>query len=420
MLFHRTSRRRLGRGTDSATRRRCQCGFALFSVVALMILGLLLVTSFSEASQFRLLIERDSASMMRAEMLAESALEYGLLQIKSDPDWAGTEGSWVNLGSNAKFKVNRLDSAETDTAHLVLTGVSGAARSVLEAEVGVGNGQQGVEIDFRNLAVGAFGGDVSIDSILVYGDMLVIDDPSGVQDFNIATGEWEFPSLDNPAISISGISISGLIYSILGAGPSYLDPQKAILEDPLLMPGWNLDPYLETKGDRRVIEGTVLQGMEAEETIVLLAPPNEDIQIIDCTLGGGLVIYCEPNFDYRGPPRNRVSVENTVFAKPGLVGLGERLGVHEGIGLIAPGAQLNSVRGLSSKGIFYMHSIKDLRKSWIKGSIFGINGVENVRGLSLERDPDNTFHYYYASIPGLILPDGEVDVQRLWPSYSTG
>ena len=385
---------------------------AITSLVTMVIL-----VSFNQATRIQISDEAATASKLQAELLSESALLYGRTQIVQNPAWEGMKGKWVSLGESGKFRVDRLETGDPRVVQLHMTGLSGKAKAEHKTEIHLAQLTANDILDLSRVALASFGGDIRLRDVSVYGDAVLVDELSGVKDYDPATMDWKQPSIRDPKVNNRGLAVQGTLYSVNGIGSSDPSQQIGLITDPIYMPGWNLDPYLEHGEDRIIVTDPELHGVRTEKTVVMVVPPKERITITDCDLHGGLVIYSEPDFDYRGKPRNSVDIENSVFARPGATGLGSSLGIHEGIGLIAPGGELKNVRNTASKGIFFMHSVMNLRSTHIEGAIYAVNGIRNFSKLSLEKDVDNTFHYYYGSIPGMILPESRIDIVRIWEIY---
>ena len=145
-----------------------------------------------------------------------------------------------------------------------------------------------------------------------------------------------------------------------------------------------------------------------DETVVVVVDPGRHVQVENSYLRGGLVIYAPPTYDYRSPRLNQLSVNSSI------IGHGDQ-GIHNGIGIIAPGCQMysgNSMEG--SQGLFFLHDVRELNSVTIEGALFVVNDCLYLNSVEVSFNAE----IFETSMPGMELPEAVgVHIKLVWESF---
>ncbi|MBC8327584.1 MAG: hypothetical protein H8E31_02445 [Planctomycetes bacterium] len=356
----------------------------LVLVLATLVAGL--ATTFSSSAQLQLQVARDLRDSSGAELLAHSGLEFAQRHLFLDPRWTGNpDGIPVFIGSGL-FVVTRSDLPGEDSgfelAALEIEGLSGVGRYRLGAEVEVATSDL-----LRNKAIAALGGEAVLHHCNVYGDMAFSDVEGGVYDWvpdGLGGGDWALASgVVLGDFAFSSTEVTGTLFKH-GIVPYLPGGRELTTGMPLMMPSWDLAPYLQA--DPKVVvydHVTSLSGVVVEETAVFLLDPGQELVLDDVELRGGAIIFVENDYDLRGGARNRVVLKhvNSIGGGAG--------GVHPNIGLVAPASVISDETGLVNTftGLSFWHTMDNVNRVEFHGQLLVVNGAV-LNNADLYFDPE--------------------------------
>ena len=402
------------------SRRALNDGSVLVMTLA-MAMGLLaIVTSMYYSSRTQLVIEEESRYTLQSELMASSALEFAISQIKEDVDWQGTEGDWIELGES-RFRIDRLSMGDPSEIHVRLTGESGESRTVHEAILA--SDKSG---SFGDNALIILGGELDINQVEIDGDVFFVDSLDGLLEYDPVTGSWQKPSFNlDPNVTVKNTTFEGDVYTYTGTevlSSQVNNTQKFALatqtsevyeySEPTKVPVWDLDPLLAPSPNHVVLYTDSISHVTTNLTVVVVADPGQEILVNQCELNGGLVVYAESDLDYRMAPRNTLLLNQSSFGSGGG-------GIAPDLGIIAPGAKLRIGNMIeNSAGAFFFHSVNNLHNSDLEGSLTSVNGIENMHGVKLKFQPVDLS--VGGGLGGLLDEESQstkVEVTKIWESF---
>ncbi len=372
---------------------------------------ILLAASMSASTRSRLGSSRDEAQALRAEMASEAGLEYAQRQLSLDPDWPGTAGQEVQMGSGGSFEVavkgreHLLDGGTN--VNLSVAGRHGEALHRFSSLVRVTPHQ----MTPYSYALMVLGENFSMSHGLVHGDVLFADRAHKVNDWTFDAGgvgyyaEGSGPAEDGKKEFI-GTVVDGSVFKYRDDLPNYqpLAPEIVIQEN-TWAPAWDLDEFL-APGPGKVIltnphnignQQWNLVNLTYEETVVIRLTNQQTVTLTNCNFLGGLVIDCPKNYDLRAGGRNLVHVK-----KNNVIGGGAG-GVEPNIGLVAPGGTLLTDNDtVSVSGFTLVNDVKFMRNASIRGQMVILNDAFDITDSTITRDPAlaaGTPHWFTFGLP---------------------
>jgi hypothetical protein len=151
---------------------------------------------------------------------------------------------------------------------------------------------------------------------------------------------------------------------------------------PVHAPGWDLEDYLVPNVRRRIYDHvTDLHDVDIQETAVFILDPDEELHLENVHFGGGMVVYCEDDFDFSGPPRNRIYLAGDNSIGNGGISI-------ENEALIAPGCAF-TVLGTgrhSLTGFSLVHSLVQVRRFHHDGVLIILNSAEQLFDSEFDYD----------------------------------
>ena len=371
----------------------------------------LLLSSFTMQVRDSIATTRGSNSTLTAEFMAGSALEYAIMQLSLDQGWDGSD--WIDLGQGESFRVTRTDDgSDPSQVQLVLDGISGAAESRLGATVDASDSTGGI---LENAAVAIFGGDFDINNADIRGgDLVVVDDPRGVLDYDPVAEDWVPSAIAPGSIDDNNWTIWGgevVTYGEEGGSP-YLNQNRSIATSPVEMVAWDMDQYLVPGPDRIITSQTHINNFSTDKTVVFVVPPGAEIKLNNADLLGGVVVYTEPDFDPRGAPRNEISIDNVRLG-------GGDGGIRSNIGVIAPGAHARNYNNAHPiLGLTHVHSAHQFNNFTSEGPVFVSNGPVRFNNCDMTLPDD---FWLNSDFPGMMGGGGgggsDPEVIALWEDF---
>ncbi|PCJ54202.1 MAG: hypothetical protein COA70_06095 [Planctomycetota bacterium] len=357
-----------------------QSGTVLLLVI--LITGLLatVTASYSGSIDDRMDIQRDESAALRAEFAAESGLEYAQRRLLLDSSWTGTGIDGLTLSDG---KTHFIISASPDPASsygdnvhvLEVEGEYDDSKAQLGSAIQVFAGEAGTS----ELALIALGEDFKMKHGMVYGDVLVSDKASKVNDWvfdaeGVGSYQTGGAALDGSTIFLC-TGVDGNLYKFDDQASDYqwLGDEIVITENSQA-PAWDLDDWIVPGPGKVIFDGVTNMSWEYyDETVVFILDEGEKLVLNGCTFAGGLVVYCPKDYDLRQGYRNLIKLKNQTC-----VGGGDG-GVEPNIGIIAPGGKLaNDWNGNWICGFNFVNEIGVLRYAEIYGQTIVLNTIKNM------------------------------------------
>ncbi len=331
-----------------------------------------LATTYSASTRLQIGMSRDVRDSLAAELTAQSALEYAQRQLYMDSAWSGSPDHVATPFAGGSFLIERTDlpdpNAGVALALLEIEGLAGAGRYRLAAEIEVATSDL-----VRNKALAALGGEAELHHCYVEGDMTFSDVPGGVWDWvsdGVGGGDWQpAAGIVMDDFAFSSTDVTGTLYKH-GIVPYLPGGNEVTTTLPLMMPSWDLDPYLAADPKIRVFDHvTSLSNTVVEETALFLLDPGQELLLDDVELRGGAIVYVENTYDLRGAARNRIRLKHVNH-----VGGGSG-GVHPNIGLVAPASVISDETGLvnSFTGLSFWHTMVNVNRVEFHGQLLVVN-----------------------------------------------
>lgn len=364
-------------------------------------LSALAYSSFS-AVEANFAIARQDADALRAELAAQSGIEYGQFRLAIDSDWLGTDGLAIEYSDDTSFTCNigSILGGTIGTVELDVTGESGDGYRELSSRISpIGGNWEG------EIALAMLGGDDDVNGAYVCGDVLVTDDLNQVYDWEYDEEEVGSYVLQGPD-SIEGTVmhcswVNGTVYKFTNTDYVGWPADEVVLDSPHMMPQWDLDGYLEENVENPCnyhfyYNTNKIQYKTFYKPVVVINPPGKNIFIKDSRLYGGLIVWCPKDYDLRQGPRQTLKVKDSVI---GSHCIGTR------IGAIAPACEFHQISTNSGCGQYYstlitgfsmVNLVKDMRNCYHEGMLYVVNRIKRIRSSD----------FYYNSYIYENLPDG--------------
>jgi hypothetical protein len=178
---------------------------------------------------------------------------------------------------------------------------------------------------------------------------------------------------DSNLVSLSRIESESTFHNFSEQIYKWASEQEQV-EQPIHAPGWDLDSYLVPSSKVQIFENvTELSDQDIQATAVFILDPGQELKLKDVTFDGGLVIWCEQDFDVSGPPRNTVVLEGDNSVGSGNLSI-------ENEALYAPGC-LFTVKGKgrhSITGFSLVHSLQQVKRLHHEGVMVVLNSADGV------------------------------------------
>ncbi|KAA3604899.1 MAG: hypothetical protein DWQ01_20035 [Planctomycetota bacterium] len=395
----------------SIPKRAGEGGSILF--LTLLFTGVLAMLSatFTSSVRTHTEISRDGHNGLKAELAATSGLEYCRRRLFEDPEWSGPDGGSMDLGSAGTFSVSRLDTQSNyyvpHIAELEIQGQFGSSRYRIQADINVDPGDL-----VRSQALVGLGGKMKLHNCSFQGDLTVPDKLGVVWDYHPDLMAWlPAPITSIATLQFTSTALNGTLYKYTDT--VHVDASKEIkTEQEIFMPAWNLDDYIVPGPDRIIYTGvTSLQNVTLDKTAVFILDPGDDLELRDVTFNGGMVVYCESNYDLRSGPRNEIE-----FKKVNFVGGGDQ-GIHPHLGLLAPACEVEESGSMeiTIEGFSFCNRLDKVTHLDVYGQMVVVDEMDNL----------NNAHFYYRDTvtdtppPGIDYrgPKREIDILSIREAY---
>lgn len=177
----------------------------------------------------------------------------------------------------------------------------------------------------------------------------------------------------NSTISLSRVDALGEFHNFSEQLFQWAVKQKQV-GIPIHAPGWDLDSYMVPQANVQIFDHeTDIHDISLDKTAVFLLDPDQELHLENVEFNAGMVVWCEKDFDFSGPPRNQVFLagDNTV----GGVGMSP---TNEA--LIAPGCAFTVIgTGRHSlTGFSLIHSLSQVRRFHHAGVLIVLNSADQV------------------------------------------
>ena len=384
-------------------------------ILAILFAATLSALAYSSLSavEANFAIARQNVDSLRADLAAQSGVEYGRLRLTMDSDWEGTDGSWVEYAENTAFAcvANATQGATAGSVDLDVTGESGDGHRELSSRMTpMGSNWEG------EVALALLGADDTVTGASVYGDVLVTDAMNSVFDWQYDSEEIGSYALQGPD-KIEGTDlhcswVNGTVYKFTDKNYANWPADEIVLNSAHVMPQWDLDVYLEENvsnpNDYHFYYNTnKIQYKTFYKPVVVINPPGKNIFIKDSRLYGGLIVWSPKDYDLRQGPRQTLKVKDSVIGS-------QCIGMR--IGAIAPASQFHQISTSSGWGNCYstvihgfsmVNTIKDMRNARHDGVLYVVNRVKRIRSTD----------FYYNAFISENPPDG-ISLENRMSGYS--
>ncbi|MBO45294.1 MAG: hypothetical protein CMJ96_00185 [Planctomycetes bacterium] len=364
-------------------------------LMTLVISGLIAMVSlsFGESVSSQMGVARKGMSALHADLAAQSGLEYARRRVSLDPTWQGTSAEEANRLAPLGFSVIREPGEVSEffptQASFVVEGTKGEAHSKIRTSMDIEPGDP-----VRTKALSVLGGDFSGENVDINGDAIWIDLPEFAwvfkhgflegNDVHVSSrtslGAWERPSTARPRpnLQVARMNLRGLLFRQISDNNA--PDSECELQQPVHIPGWSLDPWLQENECTRVFRGNRrLKDIKMKKTAVVLLEAGETLVLEDVQLFGGLVLWCENNYNPSDGPRNTIVLrgKNYIGGEPECGG---------SVGLIAPGARVISTGGRKTDihGLSLWHSAWHLRRIISRGVTIVLDEINNMKDCSFD------------------------------------
>jgi hypothetical protein len=365
-------------------------------MMTLIISGLIAMVSlsFGESVTGQMGVAREGMSALHADLAAQSGLEFARRRVSLDPTWTGTDSEDARIAANLGFKIFREPGEVSEflptKASFTVEGSSGEAFARIRTSMDIEPGDP-----VRTKALSILGGNFNGSNVVIKGDALWIDLPEyawvfkhglagameGIHSSTRTTlGAWERPNRarPKPSFQVSRLDLQGILFRQLSNGGSSDSEQE--LQQPVHIPGWNLDPWLAENDCSRVFRGNRrFKDITMAKTAVFVLEPGETLVLEDVRLYGGVILWCEDNYNPADGPRNTIVLrgKNYIGGEPECGG---------SVGLIAPGARIisNSGKKTDIHGLSLWHSGWHLRRILSRGITIVLDEIRNMKDCSFD------------------------------------
>lgn len=360
--------------------------------MVLIVLTLLstMAVSFGSAGRDRLQVVADGSESLRAEIAAESGVEYALRRMQYAPRWTGTgpDGILLPDGSRAHVEVVQDAFAQGgDAVQLRVRGESNDSAFQLGVDAEISTGWSAD----ADVALAVLGNEFFMWDGVVTGDVLLTDAENKLQMWDWNAEQWviggygviEGYEFDGAAIDGELFKYSTEQYGVATAEHRVSAPVRA--------PKIDLDWYLEPGPNKVFYYGeNNLRDVSHSETVVFVLEEGHTVSLSGCYFPGGVVVHCPKDYDVLGKYRNKILLKHGT-----LVGGGEG-GCQPHIGLIAPGCEVQfthegcafqNVDHSDIQGFCVWNEVFMVRNGRIRGQLIVLNEVTHMRDSEIIFDP---------------------------------
>jgi len=306
--------------------------------------------SFAGSVYDRVEVERDGADALRAELAAESGIEYAQRQLLLNSLWTGTGPEGIALPDGSKFTVSAAleeSSAFGEDVHVVkVAGTHGQGAARLDGGIRVYSGDGGG----ATMALIFLGQDFKMTNGMVHGNVLLVDRAFKCDDWMFdAQGQGHYAPGHGPSgdglKQFVGAGVDGTVFKYRTDLENYQWlGEETVITANSVMPSWDLDEFAAPRANQvnltnpHNVGNTVwrLNGLTYEETVVVTLTNDQTLTLTNCHFNGGLVVLSP----FAQNPR--LGNSNLVHLKKGTTIGGGNGGVYEHVGLIAPGSKIKS------------------------------------------------------------------------------
>lgn len=378
----------------AAGRRR---GAILLTVMILMSLLFTVAASVTSSTQDQIEIQVDGIDALKANLAAESGMDYAQRRLLLDPDWAGSGAGGYDLPDGSHFVISAELMGDTpwgsDVHEISVAGYHGEGRAQMGGGVKVYAGDGGTS----SLALIVLAEDFKMSHGMVYGDVLLVDRANKCDDWMFTSeGEGYYAESHGPVgdgvKQFVCTGVDGMLFKYRDDLPDYQWlGQELVISDNSVMPSWDLEEFLEpgpgkvqlTNPHNMGNQTWKLNGLTYDETVVITLTNNQTVTLTNCHFDGGLVVVSPFAEDVRQGNSNLVHV------KKGTTIGGGTLGAYPHLGLIAPGGNLKSDNYASEIIGFTLVKDVDLFKyGTIRGQMVILNDCKDLRDCEITYLPE--------------------------------
>lgn len=355
-----------------------------------------LALSAGSSTESQISIAKQNKFGVRAELSAQSGLDYAVNRLIDNPYWEGTGGQFIQLGPEQSFSISvsfvEDDALAGTKAVIRSTGRSSTGEQTLRMEAVVGTGSSYGD------AAGVFlSAEIEMTKGKLNGDILIPDIVGAIEDYIVdaeGNASWQSNTDELGELSVSTTNALKTVRQFTETNHFKGNSSIEVESSPYRMPAWDLDGYTEPSSSRMILNGvTNLDGLNTSQTVVVILDEGETLTINNCTLHGGIVVWAPSDYNLRDGARNTVEVISSN------VGTGS----DPHIGLMAPAARVGgSGGGLNFHGLCFWNSIDDLDGAHITGALIVINEIVACNQLNLNGHPQTL-----ANMPDGISFQGE-------------
>jgi hypothetical protein len=374
-----------------------QGGSVLLLVIMMTSLLAAITASFTNSIDDQINIQRDEGQALRAEFAAESGWEFAQRQLLLDGHWTGTDSTVTLLDGMTQFDIysNVDDTADVygDAVHDInVHGMFGTGRAKLGGSIQVNEGYA----ETGALGLVCLGEDMKIIYSNIRCSMLVTDIANRVDDWNSdITGDGfysdggadvdGFTMFNNSSLNCNGLggsTVYGTLYKYKSDTLYQGGGDEVVITQGVQAPAWDFAGLTTPASGKMIINyTTAIEGLVAEDTVIIVAGAGQGIKITDSQLKGGLIVICPDGVDLRSGSRNRIE-----FFGVCSIGGGSQ-GFENNIGIIAPGCELLSkFGGLSLTGFNLFNQALAIQDATFTGQTVITKDVKKIHSSDFYYD----------------------------------
>jgi hypothetical protein len=369
-------------------------------LMTLLISGIIAMVSlsFGDSVRNQMTNARHVAIALQADLSAQSGVEFARRRLALDPTWEGTDGQTIQINEGIYFSISRMPGEVSEysptTVSFLVKGMAGEGRADLMAEIYVEPGDP-----VRTKALSVLGGSLSGINVEIKGDAMWLEDDSirwvyrpGPLSSNSSghhlsdlsrDGVWIqiYDQRPKPDLTVQRMNLSGRLWTAHGLD-NWSEDIEEELEQPVHVPGWDFEGYLEDSDCIKVFNGNRrLEGVFMRKTAVFVLEPGETLTLVNCKLLGGVVVWVESGWDPQEGPRNHVILKgtNVIGGDPKCSG---------NLGLMAPASRVMTMgkRRQVIHGMNLWHSAWMIRRLESRGLAVILDDLHGIRDCSFDFD----------------------------------
>jgi hypothetical protein len=345
----------------------------------------------------RVEVERDGTDSLKAELAAESGIQYAQRRLLLNSTWTGTGQEGITLPDGSHFVVTaELEENSAYGADVHVVAVEGSFGQGL-ARLGGGIRVYGGDGGTSSLALIFLGQNFTMSHGMVYGDALLVDRAFKCDDWMFDAqnqgyyAESHGPSSDGVKQFIC-TGVDGTVFKYRDDLDDYQWlGEEVVISSNSTMPSWNLAEFATPRAGQvnltnpHNLGNTIwkLNGLTYEETVVITLLNNQTVTLTNCHFNGGLVVISP------FAQNARLGNSNLVHIKKGTTIGGGDGGVYPHIGLIAPGGKLKSDNDASTITGFSLLKEVDLFKyGTFEGQLVILEYCKNLKDCEVSYLPE--------------------------------